>query len=171
MNALHTVASGLTATALLSITGCHTTGTANPPSKGSPIEMAAFLAGEWMSETGATRTWETWSPPRGGLMLCSTVTVKDDKAVFFEFLRIEERGDGVVFIAQPRGKPPTEFTLGSHAADRVTFVNPANDYPKRITYALQDGHLMATIDGGEDAPAGSPPAQSWRLTRVQPAGD
>lgn len=171
MNALHTVASGLTATALLSITGCHTTGTASPPSKGSPIEMAAFLVGEWMSETGATRTWETWSPPRGGLMLCSTVTVKDDKAVFFEFLRIEERGDGVVFIAQPRGKPPTEFTLGSHAADRVTFVNPANDYPKRITYALQDGHLMATIDGGEDAPAGSPPAQSWRLTRVQPAGD
>jgi len=171
MNALQTTASGLTAAALLTMSGCHTPGHAATPSEGTPIAMAAFLEGEWMSETGTTRTWETWSPPRGGLMLCNTVTVKDGKAVFFEFLRIEERGEGVVFIAQPRGKPPTEFTLGSHAADRVTFVNPANDYPKRITYALQDGHLLATIDGGEDAPAGSPPAQSWRLTRVQRAGD
>ena len=34
-----------------------------------------------------------------------------EKAIGFEFLRIEFRADGVFYVAQPGGRPKTEFKL------------------------------------------------------------
>ena len=44
-------------------------------------------------------------------MLAVSRTLKGDRMVAFEFLRIVERDGGLVYIAQPNGRPPTEFTL------------------------------------------------------------
>ena len=64
----------------------------------------------------------------------------------FEYLRIVERDGGLVYIAQPGGRPPTEFTLVELTKSRAVFENPRHDYPKRIAYELSaDGRLSATI--------------------------
>lgn len=102
-------------------------------------------------------------------MLGTSVTVKGGRAVFFEFLRIDRRGDSIVYIAQPRGRAPVEFTLAEPRTNRAIFVNPANDFPRRIIYELGGASLRATIDGGEDAPPGTPPPRTWLFTRAEPA--
>ena len=86
-------------------------------------------------------------------MLATSRTVKGDRMVAFEFLRIVERDGGLVYIAQPNGRPPTDFVMTAFSAQSATFENPAHDFPKMIRYTLRpDGILDATIsDGGKRA--------------------
>ena len=54
-----------------------------------------------------------------------------------------------MYIAQPGGRPPTEFTLTRIDGEQATFENPAHDFPKVIRYAKRpDGVLEATVSGG-----------------------
>jgi hypothetical protein len=72
--------------------------------------------------------------------------------VAFEFLRIVERRGTLVYVAQPEGRPPTEFTLTRLDGEQATFENPAHDFPKVIRYARRpDGGLEATISGDAGA--------------------
>ena len=84
-------------------------------------------------------------------MLSVSRTLKGDRMVAFEFLRIVERDGGLVYIAQPNGRPPTEFTLTAITTDSATFENPIHDFPKMIRYARRaDGSLEARVsDGGQ----------------------
>ena len=74
------------------------------------------------------------------------IIVKEDKMVAFEYLRIVERDGGLVYVAQPGGRPPTEFVLTALDDKRAVFINPRHDYPQRIVYELsKDGVLTASI--------------------------
>ena len=86
-------------------------------------------------------------------MLAVSRTLKGDRMVAFEFLRIVERDGSLVYIAQPNGRPPTEFTLTAITADSATFENPTHDFPKMIRYSKRaDGSLEARVsDGGQKA--------------------
>jgi hypothetical protein len=108
----------------------------------------AWLAGNWSGRSGTTELEERWTTPAGGAMLAVSRTVKDGRMVAFEFLRIVERAGGLVYIAQPGGRPPTDFALIEVAARSVTFENPSHDFPKRIQYTLSGDTLTATISGG-----------------------
>ena len=82
-------------------------------------------------------------------MLAVSRTIKGDRMVAFEFLRIVEREGGLVYIAQPNGRPPTEFTLSAITADAATFENPSHDFPKVIRYTRRpDGTLEARVSDG-----------------------
>jgi hypothetical protein len=75
-------------------------------------------------------------------------TLAGDKTVFFEFLRIEARADGLYYVAQPRGNPPTDFKCTKVSSTEVVFENPKHDFPKRIIYKKQpDGSLFARVEG------------------------
>lgn len=109
-----------------------------------------WLAATWVgTKKGATSTTtfeERWSPPLGGAMLAVSRTVSRDKMVAFEYLRIVERDGGLVYIAQPGGRPPTEFVLTELDKTRAVFENPRHDSPQRITYELSaEGRLTASI--------------------------
>jgi hypothetical protein len=83
-------------------------------------------------------------------MLGVSRTIKGDRAVAFEFLRIEFRQDGVFYVAQPGGRPKTEFRLTASDGKSATFENPAHDHPKLIRYSLgAEGTLKAELDGAE----------------------
>jgi hypothetical protein len=112
------------------------------PAKATIADMT-WLAGAW----GATAsTEERWSPPKGGAMLGVSRTVKGEKMVAFEYLRIVERDGGLVYVAQPGGRPPTEFVLTELDEKRAVFVNPRHSYPQRIVYELsKEGDLTASI--------------------------
>jgi hypothetical protein len=104
----------------------------------------AWLAGVWVGRrsTGSSSE-ERWSPPLGGAMLAVSRSVNTSGKMFaFEYLRIVERDGGLVYVAQPGGKTPTEFLLTEFTATRAVFVNPRHDYPKRIVYELSaEGNL------------------------------
>jgi len=118
------------------------------PAKAAMGDLA-WLAAAWVGTRGAEGTTsieERWSPPLGGAMLAVSRTVSRDKMVAFEFLRIVERDGGLVYIAQPGGRTPTEFVLTELGKTRAVFENPRHDSPQRIVYELSaEGVLSASI--------------------------
>src|SRR5260221_8026027 len=81
-------------------------------------------------------------------MFATGRTLAHGKTVFFEFLRIEERPDGVFYVAQPRGKPPTDFRLVRFEKGTAVFENPEHDFPKRIIYTRTgEDTLLASVEG------------------------
>jgi Domain of unknown function (DUF6265) len=139
------------ALAVNSWTGVYAQGGRQPAR--ATIAQVAWLAGVWVGGTSPLSFEERWTTPAGGAMLAVSRTLKGDRMVAFEFLRIVERDGGLVYIAQPNGRPPTEFVLTGLTADSVTFENPAHDFPKMIRYMHRaDGTLEARVsDGGQKA--------------------
>ncbi|MHC5113098.1 MAG: DUF6265 family protein [Planctomycetota bacterium] len=112
------------------------------------IGDVAWIAGDWVGTRGKSSIEERWSPPRGGAMLGVSRTVRPDKDQMraFEFLRVVERDGGLVYVAQPNGRTPTEFVLTELGPRRAVFVNPRHDFPQRIIYERSaDGGLTASI--------------------------
>ena len=115
------------------------------PARATIADMK-WLAGAWGGTKSTSSTEERWSPPKGGAMLGVSRTVSGEKMTGFEYLRIVEREDGLVYVAQPGGKPPTEFVLTELDDNRTVFVNPRHTYPQRIVYELsKEGALIASI--------------------------
>jgi hypothetical protein len=108
-----------------------------------------WLAGSWRMEKAGKMIEEQWTTPVGGMMLgvSRTVEMPIEKTVEFEFLRIEQRGDSLVYIAQPGGRPPTEFKLESATDSEVVFANLQHDFPKKIRYTRNtDGSVTARVE-------------------------
>src|SRR5919108_3903399 len=114
------------------------------------ISRIAWLAGTWQGGDGPLRIEERWTEPAGGAMLAVSRTIKGDRMVAFEFLRIVERNGALVYVAQPNDRPPTDFVLTELTADSATFENPEHDFPKMIRYAKRaDGALEARVSDGK----------------------
>jgi hypothetical protein len=125
------------------------------------IADVAWLAGTWVNVDGARTVEEHWTPPAGGAMLAVSRTIAAGRLIEFEFLRIIERGDRLVYIAQPDGRPPTEFAMTQIESHSVTFENPQHDFPTMIRYlARADGTLVASIAG-----TGGARERSWVFVR------
>lgn len=123
----------------------------------------AWLAGHWSVELGPTRIEEVWLAPAGGFLLGMNRTAAKSGKGAFEYLRIEERKDGIVYVASPGGRPPTDFPLVDFGKDFVLFANPEHDFPKEIRYELtKDGDLHARVSGD---PGGKEQAEEWTWKR------
>lgn len=125
---------------------------------GSEADVLAdlgFISGSWSGPSAAGEIVEEhWTHAAGGTLLGSVRVTKDGKTVFFEHVRIEQRADGsVVYVAQPLGKPPTEFKRTSATSKtKVVFENPKHDWPKKITYAIDAGKLSTRVEGDAGKP-------------------
>lgn len=93
----------------------------------------AMLEGHWREVKGTAVVDEVWTNNKGNVIVGLSRTV-DGLSNTFEFMRIENRKEGVIFIAQPGGERATPFLLLSHDANKLVFSNPANDWPQRIEY-------------------------------------
>ena len=119
------------------------------------------MEGTWVSTSGQRTVEERWTPPAGGAMLAVSRTLAGNRMAEFEFLRIVERDGGLVYMAQPSGRPPTDFVATQVTATSVRFENPQHDFPKMIRYEKRaDGTLQAAISG-----AGGQREMSWVFTR------
>jgi hypothetical protein len=127
----------------------------------------SWLAGSWCGSSDGVANEELWLAERGGLMLGMHRDTKESKAISFEFLRIERRDGGYVYVAQPGGQPPTEFAQSASGSRSVTFANPAHDFPKRIRYrSAAPASLEVRIDDGTD----SGMSMSWKWSQCGPIG-
>lgn len=126
-----------------------------PPAATPKIADLAFLAGSWVADAGSTRVEEHWLCPGPDTMIGMgrTTGLAKGKTLSFEYLRIEARPGGIVYVAQPGGGPATEFPLARLEAGAAVFENPAHDFPKRIVYAKgADGGLTARVEGDASSP-------------------
>ena len=122
----------------------------------------AWLGGRWESVSPNGRwTEESWSAPRGGIMLGHSRSGSGDAVREFELLRLQAGPDGVpAYLAQPGGRPATAFRLTARDGSSATFDNPQHDFPQRIRYLRTGDTMVATIsrlDGSN--------AMSWTFRR------
>ena len=115
------------------------------------ISDLSWLAGDWQTAPGGrSQTDEHWTHPAGGSMLGMSRTVAGGRTYEFEYLRIEQREDGIYYVAHPKARcPGTDFKLTSVTSTEAVFENPAHDFPKRITYKRTAAGLVANVDAGE----------------------
>jgi uncharacterized protein DUF6265 len=116
----------------------------------------SWIAGDWQTAPGGrVQIEEHWTQVAGASMLGMSRTVAGEKTVEFEYLRIEQRADGIYYVAHPKARcPGTDFKLTRASATEAVFENPQHDFPKRIIYRKgADDSLTASIDGGEGTKA------------------
>lgn len=130
------------------------------PARGHSLSDLAFMAGCWRGEVGPGSTMEErYSPPAGGMMLGTSQVVKDGATDFYEFIKIEQRGEDVFMTPLPSGQPKPPFKLVSLKGKKAVFENRENDFPTRIVYhRTGEGTLVARIEGDEPERA-----QEWVL--------
>lgn len=131
---------------LLALVACKPAASATPAGAecDGTISEAAFMAGSWQ-QPGVE---EHWTDGAGGTMLGVGRTVSDGRTIGFEFMRIEARADGLVFIAQPSGGAPVEFRRTACERGLLRFENPAHDFPKSIEYRRTGPHGLTAVTRG-----------------------
>jgi hypothetical protein len=123
------------------------------------VNDLAWMSGQWQTADGATE--ESWTAPRGGMMLGVGRTMRGDVVREYEFLRLQAGADGVpVYWGSPNGVAPVGFRLTQTGPSSATFDNPAHDYPQRIRYRRDGDALVATISAIDDSHA-----MSWTYRR------
>ena len=133
------------------------------PAAAQDIDKLAWMAGNWVQKSATEEVQESWFGPRGNVLVAVNLTHNAGRGSSFEFLRIALKDGKPVYFAGPGGRPPVEFPLAQMTADSVTFENPANPYPSRISYRRDGEALVARIEGkrrGNDA------SEEWRFTRA-----
>lgn len=128
---------------------------------------AAFgwMSGDWEMTANGMHIEEHWTRPEGGTLIGMGRTVRGGKTVEFEYLRIEERPDGVYYVAHPFARPGTDFKLMRFDGSEAVFENPQHDFPTRVIYRKNaDGSLSARIEG---ARGGKPASQDFPYHRMK----
>ena len=122
----------------------------------------AWMSGRWESVSANGRwTEESWSAPRGGVMLGHSRSGAGETLREFEFLRLQAGADGVpAYLAQPGGSPATAFRLTAREGTSATFDNPQHDFPQRIRYVRTGNRMVATISRLDGSGA-----MSWTFRR------
>jgi hypothetical protein len=125
----------------------------------------SWLAGSWTGTSRGIEMEEHWTAPKGNSMVGLHRDVGKGRTLLFEFLRIEQQGDQIVYLSMPNGRSPaTPFPLKEVSGTRVVFENPTHDFPQRIIYWKDGNDLRARIEGTQNGKAGG---EEWRW---QPGG-
>jgi hypothetical protein len=131
---------------------------------GPELAKLGWISGCWKGD-GQTQTEEQWTKLAGGSMLGIGRTIADGKTVFYEFLQIRQRDDGIFYIAQPDGGTAVEFKLVKVNSTQAIFENLQHEFPQRIIYQRQiDDSLAAAIEGEEK---GKPKRVEFAMKRVR----
>jgi len=131
-----------------------------PASAASALDQFAWLRGCWAGKVERREFIESWLPARGGMMVGIGHTVLQEKkkrggeqkTSEFQYLRLEERADGVYYIAVESGTKETTFkftSVGDEMGRKAyTFVNPVDTFPQKIVYMRgAEGWLYAQVAG------------------------
>jgi len=129
------------------------------------LDELAWISGSWKGTAGGIRQEEIWTRPAGGLILGLHRDLFEGGGSFFEFLRIEQRDDGIFYVAMPRARQGTDFRLTRLEDGRAVFENPAHDFPQKIIYSREGNTLSARIEGAEN---GEQRSSSWSWELVRP---
>ncbi len=119
----------------------------------TPMQKLLWIVDSWVSPDGSdSRSYEEWKVTGDNLYEGSSKTIKNGEVTFSESLKIENTPDGIYYVADvPHNPAPVKFLLTNVSDTSAVFENPEHDFPKKITYLLEEGNLHAFIEGpGKD---------------------
>ncbi|MCI0604086.1 DUF6265 family protein [bacterium] len=126
------------------------------------------LSGCWENRDSAEIYEEVWMRPAGDMMLGMSRTLKNGKAVTFEFIQLQSREDGTFYIASPSKQDRTEFKLTSFNDNIGVFENPSHDFPQKVVYKFDSADsLKVWIEGTRN---GKSRKIEFPMTRVKCPG-
>ena len=131
------------------------------------VEMGklVFMSGCWRRVDPIQILDEQWSRPAGQSLFGVGRTIKDGQTVFYEFLQIRQRSDGIFYIAQANEEKPVSFKLVKVNDTQAIFENPQYEFPQRIIYERAiDGSLRVSLDGIE---SGKPKKVDFAMKRMR----
>jgi hypothetical protein len=114
------------------------------------ISKLKFMSGCWEGTTGKDqRAEEIWTIPAENLLLSTTRYFEKQRAIGYDFNRIEVTDSGVVLGITAKGKPEETYLMKTLVDEYVVFENFAKkDFPQRIMYRLaSDGSLIPRNEG------------------------
>lgn len=116
------------------------------------MQKLLWIADSWVSASGETTSYEEWKIINDDLFEGGSKTIKEGKVIFSESLKIERTANGIYYVADVAHNPaPVKFKLTNVTDTSAVFENPDHDFPKKITYLLEEGNLHAFIEGpGKD---------------------
>lgn len=130
------------------------------PARAIDLEELAWIAGHWGGDAFGGQIEEAWFSPAGRSMSGSFRLVRDDLAIMYELLLLEQDDDGEIYYRfkhVSRGWEPWEETRleyrltaldGRKATFRSTAETPPPNAPWWFTYESQTGtELIVTIHG------------------------
>ncbi|MCR9131498.1 MAG: DUF6265 family protein [bacterium] len=100
------------------------------------IHDLEWMSGLWIGNQNGVMMEEYWTEPAGGTLIGLHRDTFSESSSFFEFLRIEETKEGLIYFAQPKGGKATEFRTSELEINKVTFSNPNHDFPQHLHYHL-----------------------------------
>jgi hypothetical protein len=100
------------------------------------FDRLKWLAGAWEGTTDSgSHFYETWSVDTKDVMVGRGYAVVQGDTIFGEQLRIEDRADGVFYVAKvAHNVGAVAFELVEITANRAVFTNPDHDFPQRFIY-------------------------------------
>ena len=125
------------------------------------LDDLSWMAGSWTgTDARGVHMEEHWTAPKGNSMIGIHRDVAGGRTRLFEFLRIEQQTDQIVYLSMPNGRSPaTPFPLKEVSGSRVVFENPTHDFPQRIISWKDGNDLRARIEGTMN---GKPGSEEWR---------
>jgi hypothetical protein len=113
-----------------------------PPATG-PLAPLSWLTGCWWGDVNKHEFREYWHPLRGDMMIGVSRLALPERVTSYEYLRLENRPDGVFYVAAPKGKNEVAFKLASsrkEGDDEIfTFSVEGDGFPTSITYRRATG--------------------------------
>jgi hypothetical protein len=116
--------------------------------KSRATDALSWLTGcwEWRSPRGVVE--EHWSATTGGMLLGFSRTMRGDSITEYEFVRIYNAGDTLVYDAHPSRQERAEFRAVGPFDAAIVFANPAHDFPQRVSYRrVGTDTLLARVEG------------------------
>jgi len=117
-----------------------------PVTATSPPPLPLWLAGCWQGKGASAGSTEAWTDGRIGRMLGLGQTLRGSRGSH-EFMQITTGADArLIYVAQPGGRLPVNFTATAVEPNHIVFANPAHDAPKTIEYRRDGDRLSVFLD-------------------------
>jgi hypothetical protein len=112
------------------------------------MEELLWIVDNWVNAEGETVSYEHWEKVNDSLYEGGSETIKNGDTVFSEKLKILKENDDIFYVADVKHNPaPVYFKLTYSGTNKAVFENPEHDFPRKITYEIENGNLHAYIEG------------------------
>src|SRR6476620_11848008 len=117
--------------------------------RSADLDSFSWLSGKWVGRYDSIPIFEQWKAKEGNVMYGRGGVLSGKDTVFAEKIQIEEREDGLYYVAIVNGNPESvDFKFTGFKNDTAVFEDPAHDFPQRVLYYKnEDGTFYACVDG------------------------
>jgi len=113
------------------------------PNSSQSISDLKMISGKWESYEGVQFN-ENWKVVNNELLAGEGFSLNGSDTVFYERLKIHRVGDSVYYSVQFSDEQ-VDFLLTEASKKQWLFVNPENEFPKKIDYKLEDDTTLNVI--------------------------